>query len=439
MVFNHVESQEGTFWRQNFFTNILHFLNKNLTSIIYNIIMGKCTFKVVSLLLSISIIITSIPLNSFGTSCLIPPSCSEIGLMEDELEGINISINDSKVIDSGKLRPQRNKLNSIFRISASRDSTGNSLRRMVKNISSDDSDDEDDSRLDTIYFIGNFILFITGTYSWLAHKFFPGYDGFWKASFVGFLLASLGYGLLKQIWKFIDDYIKNESEDHGIDPVDLAALVVISIILLPIILYFNWGIICVNVLFGIKFFITLSFPIEFGWILLVNLFSKLIGRETKREGGEEDVGSLMITTLFCAPIIEEVLFRYILFNLVIWVWMGWFNLDALILGIPFGVLLSMVANADEFWSAHGKDRGASQWIGGIVYGYVYWKTHSLIAPMTMHFLWNLIIIILFFYEKSNTINSDSINITKILKLGNKTRPKGFDNFVRWNRMIMGST
>ena len=97
-------------------------------------------------------------------------------------------------------------------------------------------------------------------------------------------------------------------------------------------------------------------------------------------------GLMILTVLFQAPLLEEPIFRGIIFrglsrSLPIW--------PSIILSGAFFALVHV--NAASF---------AAVWFLGIVFAWLYWRTRSILAPMTAHFLFNAtnVFLLLFFPE-----------------------------------------
>lgn len=97
-------------------------------------------------------------------------------------------------------------------------------------------------------------------------------------------------------------------------------------------------------------------------------------------------GLLVLTVLFQAPLLEEPIFRGIIFrglskSMPIW--------PAMILSGAFFALVHV--NAASFIAV---------WFLGVVFAWLYHRTHTILAPMTLHFLFNgvNVVLLLFFPE-----------------------------------------
>lgn len=97
-------------------------------------------------------------------------------------------------------------------------------------------------------------------------------------------------------------------------------------------------------------------------------------------------GLLVLTVLFQAPLLEEPIFRGIIFrglskSMPIW--------PAMILSGAFFALVHV--NAASF---------VAVWFLGVVFAWLYHRTHTILAPMALHFLFNgtNVVLLLFFPE-----------------------------------------
>ncbi|MFC1599217.1 carboxylating nicotinate-nucleotide diphosphorylase, partial [Candidatus Omnitrophota bacterium] len=110
-----------------------------------------------------------------------------------------------------------------------------------------------------------------------------------------------------------------------------------------------------------------------------------------------------VVATFVAPVSEEVLFRALFLNASLALWVGVFgftepfNFTLPILGInigfglPLGVFIAIIGNADGFFRAHGRGKWFHHWLMGAVASYAYLATGSLLVPIIIHFLWNGIV------------------------------------------------
>jgi membrane protease YdiL (CAAX protease family) len=99
--------------------------------------------------------------------------------------------------------------------------------------------------------------------------------------------------------------------------------------------------------------------------------------------------SLMFMAVIEAPIIEEVLFRSIIFR-------G--------LGTKLPLLPALIISGFVFGIVHVNAATLLPlWFLGVAFAWVYWKTQRIIAPITMHFLFNglNLVLCLFFPELAN--------------------------------------
>ena len=97
-------------------------------------------------------------------------------------------------------------------------------------------------------------------------------------------------------------------------------------------------------------------------------------------------GLLVLTVLFQAPLLEEPIFRGIIFrglsrSMPLW--------PAMLLSGAFFALVHV--NAASF---------VAVWFLGVVFAWLYHRTHTILAPMTLHFLFNgtNVVLLLFFPE-----------------------------------------
>ena len=89
---------------------------------------------------------------------------------------------------------------------------------------------------------------------------------------------------------------------------------------------------------------------------------------------------LMVFALFEAPLVEEPLFRGIVFRGLLKSMPVWAAMAA------SGFLFALIhVNAATF---------VPLWFLGVAFAWLYWKTNSILAPMTAHFLFNLLNLVL---------------------------------------------
>lgn len=99
--------------------------------------------------------------------------------------------------------------------------------------------------------------------------------------------------------------------------------------------------------------------------------------------------TLMVMAVIEAPIIEEILFRSIIFR-------G--------LGTKLPLLPALIISGFVFGMVHVNAATLIPlWFLGVAFAWVYWKTQSILAPITMHFLFNglNLVLCLFFPELAN--------------------------------------
>ncbi|MBP9865254.1 MAG: sigma-70 family RNA polymerase sigma factor, partial [Candidatus Omnitrophica bacterium] len=167
---------------------------------------------------------------------------------------------------------------------------------------------------------------------------------------------------------------------------------------------FFWGSgIWANVKLGAGTFFSYRLHWILGALLAVDLIIHLFKRHNNEHDSSDSETRLLnaATATLVAPVGEEFWFRWAWFNLSQWWWVGWvvfshpFNFQLPFIGVsvgfglPLGVFIAMMANADLFFKAHGTRKWFHHWFMGAVASYVYYESHSLIVPITIHFLWNL--------------------------------------------------
>ena len=233
--------------------------------------------------------------------------------------------------------------------------------------------------------------------------------GFFKRVLVNLVVAS---AILKFVGKaatlFFD--IKNKDEDEEEEKPDpeesiqTYAIVggAIALISSTFILYQNWGTIGSSFSYALNIFTAWHMHQMLGGILAIRLvchiISKIVGWETKYEYPTLILHAIVAT--FIAPIAEEVIFRYVYFNLSRWLWVSFFDLSrpfnyvlpffnvSVGWNLPVGIFIAMVANADVFYKVHVNEKRLHHWLGGIATSYAYYTTGNLVVPITLHFVWN---------------------------------------------------
>ncbi|MHB8155513.1 MAG: M48 family metalloprotease, partial [Candidatus Omnitrophota bacterium] len=165
--------------------------------------------------------------------------------------------------------------------------------------------------------------------------------------------------------------------------------------------YLNYGNLSNVIYYPVKVFLMLFLPIKLACglisFLLVNKLSKNVDLsvESKAEVESEFIRfksrkDLIIEKAFSGPMFEELVFRAAIFNL----FCGGADLigmQGVVWGIPAGIAVALVISSIIFWLPHFINRGIMHpaFFSGLIYGYVYWKTNSLLGPITLHMLNNI--------------------------------------------------
>jgi hypothetical protein len=198
-----------------------------------------------------------------------------------------------------------------------------------------------------------------------------------------------------------------DKEKRSVDPARALATYVklfgtIAVIGTPFILYANWGHLAASLAAGAHFFGHWMFQYLLGGLLgfsfLVHAFQKVIGVDDGMSVKDHAANGIVATLI--APVAEEIVFRWGLFNIASWFFgslLGFIEPVRYVLplfhvnvgwGLPLGILLAMFGNADSFFKAHGKGKWFHHWFMGVVNCYAYYVTGSLLAPIAIHFIWN---------------------------------------------------
>jgi len=99
----------------------------------------------------------------------------------------------------------------------------------------------------------------------------------------------------------------------------------------------------------------------------------------------------IIHTIFITPILEELIFRRILFR---------------VSSKKFNILLGAILSSLIFSTVHVPATSSSfllLFMHAIIYSYCYYRTNRLLVPILLHSIWNLFIIIGFILQNSNKI------------------------------------
>ncbi len=176
----------------------------------------------------------------------------------------------------------------------------------------------------------------------------------------------------------------------------------ITLISLPFIFYANWGYIGQGITTALQYFLSWKLHYLLGILLIVSFLYHLYLKFTDEydiNGFGTKIYRAVVATLF-APICEEVIFRFIYFQVSLWFWtsvFGFFqpfNYPIPFLGVsigfdlPLGVFIAIANNAELFFKAHGRAKWFHHWLMGVVASYAYYQTNSLIVPIVIHFIWN---------------------------------------------------
>lgn len=231
-----------------------------------------------------------------------------------------------------------------------------------------------------------------------------GYGVFWR--FVSALVAGSAITTLvvRTATAFLVD--DDESEKDSDKASELVSYIwlfgAIAVVSSPFILYSNWGSLLHGFGLGAYYFAQWKFHYLLAGVLgisfAIHLFQRLLGYDDE-EGWDYRILSAL-AAVFIAPIAEEVLFRWVFFNLSNWWWtsfLGFTQPFTYVLplfgytigwGVPLGLLLAISANADGFYKAHGGGKWFHHWIMGVIASYAYFASGTLLVPIAIHLIWN---------------------------------------------------
>jgi hypothetical protein len=234
----------------------------------------------------------------------------------------------------------------------------------------------------------------------------PFHYGFLGKAFAAFFATGAIGGVIGKTFTFFKGG-SGDKEKRGVDPARALASYVklfgtIALIGTPFILYANWGHLAASFMAGAHLFTHWKFQYLLGGLLgfsfLVHAFQKVFGVDDGMSVKDHAAQGIVATLI--APVAEEIVFRWGMFNIARWFFMGLLGFVEPVRyvlplfhmnvgwGLPLGILLAMFGNADSFFKAHGKGKWFHHWAMGVVNCYAYYVTGSLLAPIAIHLIWN---------------------------------------------------
>ncbi len=171
-------------------------------------------------------------------------------------------------------------------------------------------------------------------------------------------------------------------------------------LVLPLVFYFDFGALCQHAAMGWHFFFDFKLHYVlipfFAFYLTMRYFLIMVGYSNE----EETVGQRFQTyleSIFIVSVVEEVLFRFVLFNFLAWFLTVALNFSEPLtlllpiganLELPLGVLMAATLNAESFFKKRHPTKWFSYWLLGAINSSLYYTTGSLIVPIVVHILWN---------------------------------------------------